>query len=100
MKTVLKRGVLSLFVFGLALTGAVPASAQAIRLGDGFEVDLTTPRRREVQPRISSDGDRVNVEIYERPEPQTEIRINENQVEIQRREQPPRQRLDLSIPVE
>jgi hypothetical protein len=100
MQTLLKRGALSIFAFSLALTGAVPASAQAIRLGDSFEVDLTTPRQREVQPRISSDGDRVNVEIYERPEPQTEIRINEGQVEIQRREQPLRQRLDLSVPVD
>jgi hypothetical protein len=100
VKTRLKHSLFGLSALGFVLVGALPASAQAIRLGDGFEVDLNTPRGREVQPRISSDGDRVNVEIYERPEPQTEIRIDEGQVEIRRTEQEPRQRLDLSVPVD
>jgi hypothetical protein len=98
MKTLLQRSLFGLSALGLVLVGALPASAQAIRLGDDLEVDLTTPREREVQPRVTSDGDRVNVEVYERPAPQTEIRVDQGQFEIRRTEQEPQQRLNLSIP--
>jgi hypothetical protein len=83
---------------GMVLLGTVPAFAQAIRLGNDLEVDLTTPREREVQPQVSSDGEQVNVEVYERPAPQTEIRVEGEEFEIRRTEQEPQQRLRLSIP--
>lgn len=98
MQSLLRRSLFVVITASVALLSTIPASAQAIRLGNDLELDLTTPREREVQPRVSSDGDRVNVEVYERPAPQTEIRVEGEEFEIRRTEQEPQQRLRLSIP--
>lgn len=99
MNTLMKRSLISIATLGLVVLGAMPALAQAIQLGDDIRIDLDRDRP-DIQPRISSDGDRLDVEIYEEPRPATEIRIDDDGFAIEQTEPEPEQRLDLSVPLE
>ncbi|HEY9626788.1 MAG TPA: hypothetical protein V6C84_05765 [Coleofasciculaceae cyanobacterium] len=98
MKTALKLSCLSAALTGLLLLDAAPTFAQEIQLGDGIRFDLDDDDS-ELRPRVSSDGDRVNLEVYEQPEPETRIRLSDEQVDIRQIDPPPEERLDLSIPL-
>lgn len=79
--------------------GTAPAFAQAIQLGDGIQINLGR-QRSELRPRISSDGDRVNVEIYEQPKPETRVRISNEGLDVREVQPQPEQRIELSVPLD
>ncbi|HEY9619251.1 MAG TPA: hypothetical protein V6C78_02735 [Crinalium sp.] len=99
MKHELTFSLLSTMVVGLLLVSVTPASAQTVRLGDGVRVDLDDHHDTRVRPRVSSDGERLNLELEEQREPETEIRLDNGRVDVRQVEQPPRQRVDLSVPL-
>ncbi|MBI4780694.1 MAG: hypothetical protein HY785_05165 [Oscillatoriophycideae cyanobacterium NC_groundwater_1537_Pr4_S-0.65um_50_18] len=98
MKTALKLSCLGAALTGLLLLDAAPIFAQEIQLGDSVRFDLDNDNS-ELRPRVSTDGDRVNLEVYEQPEPETRIRLSDEQIDIRQVEPPPEERLDLSIPL-
>ncbi|MBW4659628.1 MAG: hypothetical protein KME15_13210 [Drouetiella hepatica Uher 2000/2452] len=79
--------------------GTVPASAQAIQLGDGLQINLGR-QGSELRPRVSSDGDRVNVEIYEQPNPETRVRISNEGLDVREVQPQSEQRIELSVPLD
>ena len=82
---------------GITLTMASPSVAQIIDLG-GFRIDLNEDES-QIRPRISTDGDRLNLEIIEQPEPETQIRFDDQGLTIERVQEPAREVLDLSVPL-
>jgi septum formation topological specificity factor MinE len=78
-----------------------PSEAQALefQINDTLQIDLDRDRT-EIQPRLSTDGEQLNLELYEQPQPETQVEINENSVEIEQEQDPAVERLDLSIPIE
>ena len=98
MKNALKLGCLGAALTSLLLLDAAPTFAQEVQLGDGVRIDLDDDDS-ELRPRVSSDGDRVNVEVYEQPEPETRIRLSDEQIDVRQFDPPPEERLDLSIPL-
>jgi hypothetical protein len=92
--------IVSMAVATISLIIATPALAQIIQLGDDIRLDLSDDNEREIRPRISSDGDRLNLEVYEQEKPETEIRLSDDGLEIRETQPLPRQRLDLSIPLD
>ncbi len=88
-------------IVGIAIVLATPSSALEIDLG-GAEVDLSEDSEEdsELQPRVSTDGHQVDVEVYEQPEPETEVRIKDDGITIEEEQEPPQEIIDLSVPVE
>lgn len=84
-------------VGGITLATALPSVAQEINLG-GFRIDLDEDES-QLRPRISTDGDRLNLEIIEQPEPETQIRLDSQGLTIERVQEPAREVLDLSVPL-
>jgi hypothetical protein len=102
MKNQLQIRCLSSALVGLTVgltIGTAPALAQAIRLGNDIQIDLNR-QKSELRPRISSDGDRVNVEIYEQPQPETRVRITNDGFDVREVQPQPEQRLELSVPLD
>lgn len=98
MKSLLKTSFLCAALMGLAV-GATPAFAQAIQLGNGIQIN-SGRQESELRPRITSDGDRVNVEVYEQPKPETRIRISDEGLDIREVQPQPEQRLNLLVPLD
>lgn len=88
-------------IAGLAIVLATPSSALEIDLG-GSQVDLSEDSEEdsELQPRISTDGEQIEVEVYEQPEPETEVRIEDGGITIEEEQEPAQELIDLSVPVE
>ena len=84
-------------VGGITLATALPSAAQEINLG-GFRIDLDEDES-QLRPRISTDGDRLNLQIIEQPEPETQIRLDGQGLTIERVQEPAREVLDLSVPL-
>ena len=84
-------------VGGITLATALPSAAQEINLG-GFRIDLDEDES-QLRPRISTDGDRLNLEIIEQPEPETQIRFDSQGLTIERVQEPASEVLDLSVPL-
>ncbi|NEQ45158.1 MAG: hypothetical protein F6K00_16990 [Leptolyngbya sp. SIOISBB] len=82
---------------GITLTTTSPSAAQIIDLG-GFRIDLDEDES-QLRPRISTDGDRLNLEIIEQPEPETQIRLDGQGLTIERVQEPAREVLDFSVPL-
>lgn len=87
----------------LVLAGAIAplaATALEVRLDRNGGVNLRLDNdRREVRPRVSLDGDRVNVGITSEPEPETEVNISEGALEIRRTRRPAESLGEFSIPL-
>ena len=98
MKSLLKIGFLGAALIG-STVGTTPALAQAIQLGDGIQIN-SGRQGSELRPRITSNGDRVNVGVYEQPKPETRIRISNEGVDIREAQPQPEQRLELSVPLD
>ncbi|MGD1942586.1 MAG: hypothetical protein ACFB0G_14860 [Leptolyngbyaceae cyanobacterium] len=84
-------------VSGIVLGTALPSAAQEINLG-GFQIDLDEDES-QLRPRISTDGDRLNLQLIEQPEPETQIRLDGQGLTIERVQEPAREVLDLSVPL-
>jgi hypothetical protein len=82
-------------IFSLSL----PVLGQEIQLGDDTNVDLDEDET-ELKPSLSTDGDRVNIQVEEQPKPETQIELNDDGVEVREEREPARERLDLSVPVD
>ncbi|MEM9120123.1 MAG: hypothetical protein AAGD09_19890 [Cyanobacteria bacterium P01_F01_bin.56] len=82
---------------GISLISTLPVTAQIIDLG-GFRINLDE-EESEIRPRLSTDGDRLNLEIIEQPEPETQIRFDGEGITIERVQEPAREIFDLSVPL-
>lgn len=95
-KTVVVAAITLSFIFELA------ATAQVIKLGDGPQLDLSEPET-ETEYRVSTEGDELNVETYEREEPRTEIQLFDDDgspgIDVRRTQPEPEKKLDLSLPI-
>lgn len=86
-------------IAGFAIVISTPSSALEIEVGES-DLDLSGEEATEVQPQVSTDGENVNFEVYERPEPETEIIIRDGLINVEREQEPSEQIIDLSVPVE
>ncbi|MEM9769255.1 MAG: hypothetical protein AAF892_15445 [Cyanobacteria bacterium P01_D01_bin.71] len=84
-------------VSGIGFANPLPSAAQEIDLG-GFRIDLDEDES-EIRPRISTDGEQIRLEVIEQPEPETQIRFDGAGLTIERTQEPARQVLDLSLPL-
>lgn len=82
----------------LGFVSAPPASALEIDL-NGSEIDLDDDDS-DIRPRVSTDGDRLDVEVYEDPEPETRIDIGDDGVTLEQEQRRDRELIELSVPVE
>lgn len=83
----------------LAVLNIPEAKALEFQINDNLQIDLDRDRT-EIQPRFSTDGEQLNLELYEQPQPETQIEIDDNGVQIEQEQAPPTERLDLSIPLD
>ncbi|HEY9642895.1 MAG TPA: hypothetical protein V6C57_20570 [Coleofasciculaceae cyanobacterium] len=98
MKRNSKFGFLGTALVGLMMLSATPAFAQEIQLGNGLRVDLDRDHS-QLRPSISSDGNRVNIGIYQQPEPETRVRISNDGFDVREVQPQPQQRVNLSLPL-
>ena len=86
----------------MVLVGAIsPMAAEAfeVRLDRDGGVNLRLDRdRRDIEPRVSLDGDRVNVDVVSEPEPETEVDFSDGDLEIRRTRRPAKSIGEFSIP--
>lgn len=89
-------------VAGLALFGiAAPVAALEIRLGEDGSANVRTGGDdREVRPRVSVENNRLNVDILSQPEPETEVNVSDDGLQIRRTRRPPERIIDFSVPLE
>jgi hypothetical protein len=95
----LNKSLLGIAIVGAAVLGASPAMAQIFEVGDQIQLDLRENRQPEVRPNISTDGNQLNIQLEEQPRPETRFRVNENGVEIRQEQPAPRERLNLTVPI-
>ncbi|MEO0852211.1 MAG: hypothetical protein AAFY15_01730 [Cyanobacteria bacterium J06648_11] len=85
------------------LLNTSPVFSQTIKLGDGFEFDLSEPKK-ETEYRVSTEDGKLDFEVYEREEPRTEIQLfNEDGspgIDIRRTQREPEKRFDFSVPLQ
>ncbi|MFQ4135971.1 hypothetical protein PGN35_006580 [Nodosilinea sp. PGN35] len=96
----LSASLLGLAAVGTVVLGASPAEAQIVELGDQIELDLRQNRNPELRPSLSTDGERLNLQLEEQPRPETRFRLGEDGVEIRQEQPEPRERLNLTVPLE
>lgn len=97
----LNKSLLSLAVLGVAALNTSPAAiAQIVELGDQVEFDLGGNRDPELRPRLSTDGNQLNIQIEEQPQPETRFRFDGNRIELRQEQPAPRERLNLTVPIE
>jgi hypothetical protein len=96
----LNKSLLGLAFIGTAVLGASPAMAQIFEFGDGIEFDLRQNRNPEVRPSLSTDGNQLNIQLEEQPRPETRFRFDGNSVELRQEQPEPRNRLNLTVPIE
>ncbi|HSM84478.1 MAG TPA: hypothetical protein VLS96_22515, partial [Nodosilinea sp.] len=86
-------------VLGTTVLGAAPATAQVFEIGDGIEFDLRENRDPELRPRISTDGNQLNIQLEEQPQPETRFRFDGEGLEIRQEQPAPQERLNLTVPL-
>lgn len=92
-----KHFFLSLPILGFII--ANPVAALELQFGDDFGVDLDKDKTRVI-PNISTDGNRLNIQLEEQKKPETQIRFNDNGgIQIRRKYYQPKERLNLSVPL-
>ena len=77
---------------------AMPVRASETNL-ETIEIDLNDDDS-EIRPRISTDGDQLDIQVYEKPEPETRIEFREDGFLIEQEQKPPQELFELSIPVD
>ena len=85
-------------IAALSFVPASPTPALEIDLG-GSEIDLDDDDS-DIRPRVSTDGDQLDVEVYEDPDPETRIDIGDDGVTIEQEERRDRELIELSVPVD
>ncbi|MEO1132719.1 MAG: hypothetical protein AAFX40_08445 [Cyanobacteria bacterium J06639_1] len=100
-KKILRTGAIALAFGSIGFSST--ALAQAIQLGDAIEFDLSEPEI-EREYRINTEGDELDVEVYEREEPRTEIQLFDDGgspgIDVRRTQPEPEKRLDFSLPID
>ncbi|MEA5450006.1 hypothetical protein VB780_15605 [Leptolyngbya sp. CCNP1308] len=96
----LTKSLLGLAVVGTAVLGATSATAQIFEIGDQAEFDLRDNRNPELRPNLSVDDGQLNIQLEEQPRPETRIRFDEGRVEFRQERPEPRERLNLTVPLE
>lgn len=66
---------------------------------DEIELDVRQNRNPELRPNLSTDGERLNIQIEEQPRPETRFRLREDGVEIRQEQPEPRGRLTPTVPL-
>jgi hypothetical protein len=96
----LSKSLLGLAVVGTTVLGATSAMAQIFEISDQVEFDLRDSRDPELRPNLSVDDGQFNIQLEEQPRPETRIRFDEGRVEFRQEQPDPRERLNLTVPLE
>ncbi|MBE9159103.1 hypothetical protein IQ265_20015 [Nodosilinea sp. LEGE 06152] len=96
----LNKSLLSLAILGAAALNTFPATAQVFEIGDQIQFDLREDRNPELRPSLSTDGNQLNIQLEEQPQPETRFRFGEDGLEIRQEQPAPRERLNLTVPIE
>lgn len=94
------ESLLGLAVIGTTVLGATSAMAQTFEIGDQVEFDLQENRDPQLRPNLSVDDGQLNIQFEEQPRPETRIRLGEDGVEFRQEQPEPRERLNLTVPLE
>lgn len=96
----LTKSMFGLAVVGTTVLGATSAMAQIFEIGDQVEFDLRDNRDSELRPRLSTDGNQLNIQLEEQPQPETRFRFDGDRIELRQEQPAPRERLNLTVPIE
>ncbi|MBW4458902.1 MAG: hypothetical protein KME47_01455 [Nodosilinea sp. WJT8-NPBG4] len=97
----LNKFLLSLAVLSVAALNTSPAAiAQIVELSDQVEFDFGGDRDPELRPRLSTDGNQLNIQFEEQPQPETRFRFDDDRIELRQEQPAPRERLNLTVPIE
>lgn len=87
-------------ITGLMAGGAIAAAAVLIPTTAQAGVNLNFGGEREgVQPRISTDGENLNLELEERRRPETQVEIRDGGVNIEQTRPEPDSILNITTPL-